>query len=73
VLLSSRVVYDAYALQSHRFLGLSPLADQHLAAVVMTLSQVAALGIFLLLVLRPRPARTPTALGDRSASAYRRV
>jgi putative membrane protein len=72
VLLSSRVVYDAYASASHRLLGLSPLADQHLAAVVMTVSQVAALGLFLLFALRSGHERVAPALGDRNAAAYRR-
>jgi cytochrome c oxidase assembly factor CtaG len=71
-LLASSVVYGAYASQSHWLLGLSPLADQHLAAAVMTVTQVATLGIFLLLVLRPGLQHAPPVLGDRNTVAYRR-
>jgi putative membrane protein len=53
VLLSDRVFYPAYALQPHRLLGLSPLSDQHWAALVMTVEQLLTLGAFLLLLLRP--------------------
>jgi putative membrane protein len=57
VLLSGRAVYPSYAHQPDRLLGLSPLADQHWAAFVMSVEQIATLGVFLLLLLRPRVAR----------------
>jgi putative membrane protein len=57
VLLSSRAVYPSYAHQPDRLLGLSPLADQHWAAFVMSVEQIATLGVFLLLLLRPRVPR----------------
>jgi cytochrome c oxidase assembly factor CtaG len=53
VLLSDRAFYPAYASQPHRLLGLSPLSDQHWAALVMTVEQLLTLGVFLLLLLRP--------------------
>jgi putative membrane protein len=60
VLLSSSAVYDSYASQPHRLLGLSPVADQHWAALVMTVEQVVTLGVFLLVLLRPGAARSPS-------------
>jgi cytochrome c oxidase assembly factor CtaG len=54
VLLSGRAVYPAYAEQPDRLLGLSPLADQHWAAFVMSIEQIVTLGVFLLLLLRPQ-------------------
>ena len=53
VLLSGNVVYEQYAAQPARLFGLSALADQHSAGVVMTFEQVATLGTFLLVLLRP--------------------
>jgi len=53
VLLSGRAVYPSYANQPDRLLGLSPLADQHWAAFVMSVEQIATLGVFLLVLLRP--------------------
>ena len=57
VLLSDHAVYPSYAEQPDRLLGLSPLADQHWAALVMSVEQLATLGIFVLLLLRPRAVR----------------
>jgi len=57
VLLSARAFYPAYAAQPHRLLGLSPLSDQHWAALVMTVEQLLTLGAFLALMLRPRFGR----------------
>jgi putative membrane protein len=56
-LLGGRVLYDAYQGQAARPLGLSPLADQHLAAWLMTVEQAVVLGLFLVLLLRRAPAR----------------
>lgn len=64
VLLSDKTFYPAYASQSHRLLGLSPLSDQHWAALVMTAEQLLTLGVFLLLLLRPGFARL--SVGRRS-------
>jgi putative membrane protein len=53
VLLSDKAFYPAYASQPQRLFGLSPLSDQHWAALVMTVEQLLTLGVFLLLLLRP--------------------
>jgi cytochrome c oxidase assembly factor CtaG len=57
VLFSGKAVYGSYASQPDRLFGLSPVADQHLAGLAMTVAQVVTLGIFLLLLLRPGIAR----------------
>jgi putative membrane protein len=67
VLLSGRTVYPSYAHQPDRLLGFSALEDQHWAALVMSVEQIATLGVFLLLLLRPRitrpvVGRTPRAI-----------
>ena len=50
--------YDVYAEQPERLLGLSPLADQKLAGVVMMVEQLLTLGVALvLLVLAARRTR----------------
>ena len=50
--------YDVYAKQPERLLGLSPLADQKLAGVVMMVEQLLTLGVALvLLVLAARRTR----------------
>ena len=50
--------YDVYAEQPERLLGLSPLADQKLAGVVMIVEQLLTLGVALvLLVLAARRTR----------------
>jgi putative membrane protein len=53
LLFSHRPVYDVYADQPHRLLGLSPLADQRLAAVVMLVEQLLTFGTCFVLLLRP--------------------
>jgi cytochrome c oxidase assembly factor CtaG len=51
--------YDVYAEQPERLLGLSPLADQKLAGVVMMAEQLLTLGVALVvLVLAARRTRT---------------
>jgi putative membrane protein len=73
-LLGSGVLYAAYGEQSHRLLGLSPLADQHLAAWVMTVDQALVLGLFLIVLLRleRRPALVPLSSGAVPSSTGRR-
>lgn len=53
LLLGHGVVYDVYAQQPHRLLGLSPLADQRLAALVMLVEQLATLGTCFVVLLWP--------------------
>jgi cytochrome c oxidase assembly factor CtaG len=57
--------YDVYAEQTERLFGLSPLADQKLAGVVMMSEQALTLGTALVLLLlaarRPRDAAVPRA------------
>ena len=57
--------YDVYAEQPERLLGLSPLADQRLAGVVMMVEQALTLGVALLVLFRSarraRPAARPRA------------
>jgi cytochrome c oxidase assembly factor CtaG len=50
-------LYPAYADQAHRVLGLSPLHDQELAGLVMTVEQMAALGLLAALLLVPELRR----------------
>lgn len=45
-------LYPAYAAQDERLLGLSPLADQRLAGIVMMVEQMITLGICVALLLR---------------------
>ena len=56
--------YDVYADQPERLFGLSPLADQKLAGVVMMAEQALTLGLALVLLVRlarrPRDARSVT-------------
>jgi len=53
--------YDVYVDQPHRLFGLSPLADQKLAGLVMMVEQTLALGALAVLVLRGSFARpTPS-------------
>ena len=49
---SPEVLYDPYAEQTKRLLGLSPLTDQKLAAVVMMVEQALTLGIAFVLLYR---------------------
>ena len=53
LLFSSSPAYDRYASQPDRVFGLSPLADQRLAGVVMMVEQLLALGICVAFLLRP--------------------
>ena len=57
--------YDVYAEQPERLFGLSPLADQKVAGVVMMAEQALTLGTALVLLLlaarRPRAAAAPCA------------
>ena len=49
---SFHAYYPAYADQPGRLLGLSPLADQRLAGIVMALEQLLTLGTCFVLLLR---------------------
>jgi cytochrome c oxidase assembly factor CtaG len=53
VLFAGRALYAPYVEQPDRLFGLSPLADQHWAGIVMTVEQVVTLGTFLLVLLGP--------------------
>jgi cytochrome c oxidase assembly factor CtaG len=44
-------LYPAYAAQDERLLGLSPLADQRLAGIVMMVEQIVTLGTCAALLL----------------------
>ena len=69
LILSYRPIYASYAEQHDRLLGLSPLADQQWAALVMLIEQLVVLGAFafwwvrvwLRAPLEPSPARHPFA------------
>ncbi len=50
-------LYPAYADQSHRVFGLSPLRDQQLAGLVMTAEQLLALGTCAAILLAPELRR----------------
>jgi cytochrome c oxidase assembly factor CtaG len=49
---SFHAYYPAYAHQSGRLLGLSPLADQRVAGIVMSVEQLLTLGTCFVLLLR---------------------
>src|ERR671939_2109538 len=53
LLVSRAPAYEVYAAQAHRVFGLSPLADQRLAAAVMFAEQAVTVGAALLVLLRP--------------------
>ena len=53
--------YDVYAEQPERLLGLSPLADQRLAGVVMMVEQALTLGVALVLLFRSARRAGPAA------------
>lgn len=67
ILLTGGVRYEAYELQDERLGGLSPLADQHWAAVFMTVEEVLVLGAAIIVLAwpalvratAPRPAEEP--------------
>ncbi len=63
VLVFSWPLYPAYAAQPERLLGLSPLEDQHAAALAMLFEQLATVGTFIALTLRAR-LRAPLVLAD---------
>jgi cytochrome c oxidase assembly factor CtaG len=56
ILFAGGAVYRPYREQDERLLGLSPLADQHLAGLVMTIDQTLTLGTFVLILLWPHLA-----------------
>jgi cytochrome c oxidase assembly factor CtaG len=62
---SPEVLFDPYVEQPDRLLGLSPLTDQKLAAVVMMVEQAMTLGVaFLLLYRRASADRTAETAGQ---------
>jgi cytochrome c oxidase assembly factor CtaG len=61
VLLDSTAHYPHYARQPNRVLGLSPVADQHWAAWVMTLEEVLAFGTLTLVLIGRIPIPEPGA------------
>ena len=70
-LLGGRVLYAHYRAVTGRPLGLSPLADQHLSAWLMTVEQAFALGACLVFLLRrDRSPRLSTA-GVQSSTGGR--
>jgi cytochrome c oxidase assembly factor CtaG len=54
-------LYPAYADQPHRVFGLSPVHDQQLAGIVMTVEQMLALGVLAAVLLVPVLRRLGTA------------
>ena len=69
LLLDHGVAYHVYAAQPHRLLGLSPLADQRLGALVMLGEQLATFGTCFLVLLWPyvRERRARTRLAHESS------
>jgi len=66
VAFSPEVLFDPYLEQPDRLLGLSPLTDQKLAAVVMMVEQALTLGVaFVLLYRRASAERTADPAGQR--------
>ena len=61
-------LYPAYAAQPHRVFGLSPLHDQQLAGLVMTVEQLVALGTCAAILLLPELQAPP---GDAAAGRRR--
>ena len=59
------VLYAPYAEQTERLLGLSPLADQRVAAVVMMVEQALTLGVAFVLLYRAASARRPAPTAER--------
>jgi len=70
LIFSFHPLYPAYAHQQVRMWGISPLRDQQLAGIVMTVEQLLTLGIcaalLLRVVARRRPARAPRAAQART-------
>jgi cytochrome c oxidase assembly factor CtaG len=76
ILFAAGAVYRPYREQDERLLGLSPLADQHLAGLVMTVDQLLTLGTFVLVLLWPglirkRRRRAPAADAHSGSHASR--
>jgi putative membrane protein len=69
LLFSHGVAYDVYAEQPHRLLGLSPLADQRLGAVVMLVEQLLTFGTCFAVLLWPyvRERRSRASLAHESS------
>jgi len=64
---SPEPLYDAYAEQPERLLGLSPLTDQKLSAVVMMVEQALTLGIAFVLLYRAASAARTGTVAERPA------
>ncbi len=64
LILSYRPLYPAYAAQDHPLFGLTPLADQQAAALVMMAEQILTFGTFATFALR-RHLRPPPTLAVR--------
>lgn len=74
ILFGETAFYLTYVAQDERLLGLSPLRDQHLAAVVMTVEQVLTLGTCALVLLWPSLKRANlTAAGLAMKNALGKV
>jgi len=70
LIFAMRPLYGAYADQPDRLLGLSPLADQRLAGLVMMGEQLLTLGICVaLLLIAQHRTLFPRASGERRAAA----
>ena len=67
ILFSFEPLYWTYVEQPVRLLGLSPLADQRLAGIVMMVEQLVTVGTCFVLLLRASQRRRAEALalGDR--------
>ena len=59
-------LYDAYVDQPHRLLGLSPLADQKLSAVVMMVEQALTLGVAFVILYRIASAQRPSPAAEQA-------
>jgi cytochrome c oxidase assembly factor CtaG len=64
---SPEVLYDPYARQPERLLGLSPLTDQRLAAVVMMVEQAVTLGVAFALLYRAAAAQRTAPAAENPA------
>ena len=70
LIFAQRPLYGAYAEQPDRLLGLSPLADQRLAGLVMMGEQLLTLGTFVALLLLAQHRKIfPSARPERRAEA----
>jgi putative membrane protein len=73
ILFAAGAVYRPYREQHERLLGLSPLADQHLAGLVMTVDQVLTLGTFVLVLVWPglmRKHRPTASVADAQSAGH---